>query len=363
MKAVVLIVENRTAYRERLLSGLQQGAHDYECVAVSGIQEANDLDEGRFNRLGLILAADCFASGLAGIFPGVLCLELTDKAPDEISTNISGANSEKIKSDSADKMHLYLPGTEQGSKTYLSRQSSVSYIKDLISQVLTRPLTARTKEVGEEEKQVFNHNGLESVSNHGNYSLGCLLFFSRSERVKASEIILRSGRRKAHDMLYLPLMPLYDIAYPFRTGSRQTLGDLLLTIKDGRIPDHEKLGSYLYLHRDGYYTFPCPNRADDLISTDRRSLRELIVLLRKYLETRASAAHALIEVSGLTLEKHAMIAALCDYVVIETPTKTTDAALIAQQELAIFLSKLPSSCEIYESSQIKKLSEEAPWFY
>lgn len=363
MKAVVLIVENRTAYRERLLSALLQTAPDYECVAVSGLQEANDLDEGRFNRLGLILAADCFTSGLTGIFPGVLCLELTDKAPDEISTSIPAASSGKANSDPADKIHLYLPGPEQGSKYYLSRQSSVSYIKDVISRLLTRPLTARTKEVREEEKESFNNKELENVSTHGDYSLGCLLFFSRSERVKASEVILRSGRRKSHDMIYLPLMPLYDIAYPFRTGSRQTLGDLLLMIKDGRIPGHEDLGSYLYLHSDGYYTFPCPNRADDLISTDKRSLRELIVLLRKYLETRVTAAHALIEVSGLTLEKHAMIAALCDYVVIETTTKTTDAALIAQQELAIFLSKLPSSCEIYESSQIKKLSEEAPWFY
>ncbi|NLC89301.1 MAG: hypothetical protein GX681_04480 [Clostridiaceae bacterium] len=363
MKAVVLIVENRPAYRLRLLSGLQQSASDYDCIAVSDIQELNDLDEDKFNRVALILTAEFFSPHLAGIFPGVLRLELTDKAPDEFSTEILEEISGRFSKDSADKIHLYLPELMEQGRCCLSRQSSVACIKDIIAGVLTRPLAARKNENTEAGIELRKPKEVETVSSQTDCSLGCLFFFSRSERIKASACLLTSGKRKAHDMIYLPLMPLYDMAYPFRTGSRQTLGDLLLTIKNGRIPDHEELGSYLYLHDDGYYTFPCPNRADDLICADTRSLRELIVMLKKYLGTRAAPAHSLIEAAGLTLEKHAMLAALCDYVVIETPAKTTDAALMAQQELAIFLSKLPSSCEIYESSQIAKLSEEAPWFY
>ncbi|NLV99526.1 MAG: hypothetical protein GX034_07000 [Clostridiaceae bacterium] len=363
MKAVVLIVENRTAYRLRLLSGLQQPAPDYDCIAVSSIQELENLDADSFNRVALILTAEFFSSHLAGIFPGILRLELTDKAPDEFSTENPEEITEKLRKNSADRIHLYLPELIEGGKSYLSRQSSVSSIKEIISGFLTKPLAAGKTEKAEAGKGLANNIEPETASAHADYSLGCLFFFSRRERIKASVSILKSGKRKAHDMIYLPLMPLYDMAYPFRTGSRQTLGDLLLTIKNGRLPEHEEVGNYLYLHNDGYYTFPCPNRADDLICADQRSLRELILLLRKYLETRTAPAHALLEPSGLTLEKHAMLAALCDYVVIETPTKTTDAALMAQQELAIFLSKLPSSCEIYESSHISKLSEEAPWFY
>ncbi len=363
MKAVILIVENRIAYRDRLLSGLQHSESNYECLAVSDIQQVNNLKKDTFNRITLILTAELFSTRLASIFPGVLRLELTDKIPDECSTNILGELSDKLRKDSAEKLHLHLPEITKQGHCYLSRQSPVSFIRELISVVLTKPLAANSDHPREIKSEKITKTAIKKKTSQDSYSLGCLLFFTRSERIKACTSILKSGKRKAHDMIYLPLMPLYDMAFPFRTGSRQTLGDLLLKLKSGRIPKHEDLGNYLYLHNDGYYTFSCPGRADDLICADSRSLRELIILLRKYLETRAAPTHSLIEVSGLTLERHAMVAALCDYVVIETPNKTTDAALMAQQELAVFLSKLPSSCEIYENSRIAKLSEEAPWFY
>lgn len=363
MKAVILIVENRTAYRERLLTGLQQSGTDYECVAASDIQQVNDLDEDTFNRVALILAAEFFSARLASIFPGTLRLVLTDKLPDKCSKDVLGGISDELQVNSAEKLHLYIPEIIGQGQCYLSRQSSVTYIREILSVVLTKPLAASTEDEMEIQSEITISTKTEKNSSQGAYSLGSLLFFTRNERVKACTSILKSGKKKAHDMIYLPLMPLYDMAFPFRTGSRQTIGDLLLTLKSGRIPGHEDLGNYLYLHNDGYYTFPCPGRADDLICADNRSLRELIILLRKYLETRAAPTHSLIEISGLTLERHAMISALCDYVVIETPDTTTDAALMAQQELALFLSKLPSSCEIYESNHITKLSEEAPWFY
>ncbi|MDD2426958.1 MAG: hypothetical protein PHR78_00410 [Eubacteriales bacterium] len=346
MKAVILIVENRTAYRERLMAGLQQSG-DYEVVAAANIREVNKLDEDKFNRVALILTSEFFSDPLASIFPGTLRLEFTDKPQD----------------DSAKKLHLYVPEIVRQGQFYLSRHSSITYIREIIASILIQPLAARKEEKAEFSAQISDQSESETFTTQADHSLGSLLFFSRDERIKASTTILRSGKKKAHDMIYLPLMPLYDMAFSFRSGGSQTLGDLLLMLKSGRAPEHEDLGSYLYLHNDGYYTFTCPNRADDLICADKRSLRELIVLLRKYLETRAAPTHSLIEISGLTLEKHAMIAALCDYVVIETPTKTTSAALIAQQELALFLSKLPGSCEIYESQHVATLHEEAPWFY
>ncbi len=363
MKAILLIVDNRKAYRERLLAALELREPDYECLALNDIQQVDDLSQDKFNRVALILSADYFSSDLNKIFPETLRLELSDKAPNQYSAELPIATPDGPQGLSAEQIHLQTPRILQDGHGVLSRQAPVSYICQVISALMIRPLAANSEARTDKKSERGispNHETNEQQSGH--HLLGCLLYFSRTERSKAVTTILNCGKKKAYDMIYLPLMPLYDMDFPFRTGSKDSLGSLLLTLKSGRMPAHDELGNYLYLHNDGYYTFLCPERADDLICADNRSLRELTLLLKQFLETRVAPTHSLLDVSGMSLERHAMLAALCDYVVIETPSKKTDAALIAQQELAIFLSKLPTSCAIYESTHIEKIKGEAAWF-
>lgn len=363
MKAILLIVDNRKAYRERLLAALELRESNYECLALNDIRQVDDLSQDKFNRVALILSADYFSSDLSKIFPETLRLELSDKAPDQYSADLLKTMPDRAQGLSAEQIHLQTPQILQDGHGLLSRQAQAGYICQIISALMTRPLAADNETRADEKNERDTSPNYETNEQQsGHHSLGCLLYFSRAERSRAITTILNSGKKKAYDMIYLPIMPLYDMTFPFRTGSKDSLGSLLLTLKSGRTPTHDELGNYLYLHNDGYYTFLCPERADDLICADNRSLRELLLLLKQFLETRAAPTHSLLDVSGMSLERHAMLAALCDYAVIETPSRKSDAALMAQQELAIFLSKLPTSCAIYEDTHIEKLKGGAAWF-
>ena len=60
MKAILLIVDNRKAYRKRLLAALELREPNYECLALNDIQQVDDLSQDKFNRVALILSADYF---------------------------------------------------------------------------------------------------------------------------------------------------------------------------------------------------------------------------------------------------------------------------------------------------------------
>ena len=72
MKAILLIIDNREAYRKRLLAALVLREPNYECLALNDILQVEGLSQDKFNRVALILSADYFSSDLSKILVIIL---------------------------------------------------------------------------------------------------------------------------------------------------------------------------------------------------------------------------------------------------------------------------------------------------
>ncbi len=178
--------------------------------------------------------------------------------------------------------------------------------------------------------------------------LGCHLSFSPDKGEFITRRIIKQEMEKGRQVVYLPVKPLYLLADSFRRGPGQTAGDLLCLIAAGDLPDSRDLGYWLYLHESGYLTFRLPERADDLITCDTNTLKQLVHLCGSYARTCKEDTMVWLDTAGLFLDKLQAIALLCDHIYIDIPPGDSSAALMARRELGIFLAALPQSCAILE---------------
>lgn len=174
------------------------------------------------------------------------------------------------------------------------------------------------------------------------------LTFSPSVRRAIARRVVDDVRERGDDLLYLPLMPLYMMSTEFTDPVDGHLGHFLLQLSERPTTDSDELGSYLYMHDEGFYTFHLPPRADDLIQIPPPLLRELIARVRTYVETRAIPTRAYIDMDGMELERRTAVAVLCDLVMVETPCGPHAAERAARHELTLMLNRLPLSCRIRE---------------
>ena len=173
MKAILLIVDNREAYRKRLLAALELREPNYECLALNDILQVEGLSQDKFNRVALILSADYFSSDLSKIFPETLRLELSDTAPDQYSANLTKAMPDRPRSLSAEQIHLQTPRILQDGHGSLSRQAPVAYICQVISVLMTRPLAADNEtRADEKSERDTRRNCKTNEQQSGDQSLG-----------------------------------------------------------------------------------------------------------------------------------------------------------------------------------------------
>lgn len=178
---------------------------------------------------------------------------------------------------------------------------------------------------------------------------GTLLAFSESFAERACRFVMHRAIVEGITLLYVPIMPLYRMTEPFQHGPGRTLGDLIDRVNAHDSPQDSQLGRWLYWHENGYYTFRLPERADDLISCTRETLRQLFQVIRSYARSRDEKMIVWIDSRGLPLKKRQAIASFCDFIYVETPDEVeSSASAIARRELSLFLAELPAECNILE---------------
>ena len=160
-------------------------------------------------------------------------------------------------------------------------------------------------------------------------------------RIRLAELV-RQGRQ----VVYLPLMPTYEMDIIRGCSEGLTLSDLLLHVL-GDTVKADDLGCYWQPHSDGYLCFRPPERADDLVTCSPDVLRQLVLLLKNKLAGDPTGQMiALIHCSGLPLASVAAVAVLCDVCEVDLPQGTRFTAVSAQVEAGRLLSLLPSTCQV-----------------
>jgi hypothetical protein len=146
-------------------------------------------------------------------------------------------------------------------------------------------------------------------------------------------------------VIYLPLMPTYQMCCLASPGHGPSLSDLLLHLL-GKNIQVEQLGHYLQPHPDGYLQFRPPDRSDDLVTCPADILRQLVVLLRDYIGKQPGETSALIDCAGLPMAAISSISVLCDSCEILMPERDGYAAVAARREISQLLADLPLGCKI-----------------
>lgn len=153
--------------------------------------------------------------------------------------------------------------------------------------------------------------------------------------------LLKSGQT----VIYLPLMPTYQMSCLSSAGHGSSLSDLLLQLLANNV-ETSQLGHYLQPHPDGYLQFRPPDRSDDLITCSSTVLRQLIVLLRGYLSQNPERITVLVDCASLPLSSLTAVAVLCDICEIHLPERDCFATEAARREIGYLLAELPSGCKI-----------------
>jgi hypothetical protein len=158
-----------------------------------------------------------------------------------------------------------------------------------------------------------------------------------------------SGRR----VVYLPIMPTYQMACLSAPGQGPSLSDLMLRIFS-RVAEPGEIGQYLQPTPDGFFQFRPPDRSDDLVVCSPDLLRDLVLLLRRWMT--ASPCTILIDCAGIALASVSCLAVLCDSCEFCLPEKDDFASVSARREISYLLGLLPASCMVRECAPGKFLS-------
>ncbi len=157
---------------------------------------------------------------------------------------------------------------------------------------------------------------------------------------------------QGHKVIYLPLMPTYQMVNIQSNGSGLGLSDLLVRLLDPDFPCSE-IGHFLQPHPDGYLQIRPPDRSDDLVGIEKPLARRLISGIRQFAQLDADQTKVLIDCAGLPIETTKAIAVLCDICEIILPVAAnTFAANAAKRESSDLLAELPSTCQILYSDEL-----------
>jgi hypothetical protein len=146
-------------------------------------------------------------------------------------------------------------------------------------------------------------------------------------------------------VIYLPLMPTYQMSCTIKPDNGFTLSHLLLQLT-GNDMDAQALGLYLQPNPDGYLQFRPPDRSDDLVTCSSETIRQMMMIIRKYTEKVFSSCAVLIECAGLPFSTLRAVAVLCDSCQILLPDRDCFATLAARQEASLLMADLPTGCLI-----------------
>lgn len=160
-----------------------------------------------------------------------------------------------------------------------------------------------------------------------------------------SKCRLRQMLDRYQTVLYLPLMPTYQMQLVRSPGQGSNLSDLMLHLMSGDITS-EQIGHYLQPHPDGFLQFRPPDRSDDLIAGGPDILRQLVVFVRNHIANSAGRIAALIDCAALPFASLSAVAVLCDCCEIILPEGDSFAAAAARGEAARLLAELPSGTRI-----------------
>jgi len=160
-----------------------------------------------------------------------------------------------------------------------------------------------------------------------------------------SRKILKNLAQTYERVVYLPLMPTYQMSCIVKPDNGFTLSHLLLRLIGNDVDAHE-LGVYLQPNAEGYLQFRPPDRSDDLVTCCPETLRQLILLTRKYVEQVINSCAILIECAGLPFSTLRAVAVLCDSCQILLPDRDCFATLSAKQEASRLMADLPAGCRI-----------------
>ena len=222
----------------------------------------------------------------------------------------------------------YNPGyTCEQRQQHLFRIGSVDLLVEDIRQWLSRQ----------------KESGSASVSDSGLHFLFCAEpagYRHDISRGRLSQLV-KSG----HSVIYLPLMPTYQMSCLSNPSHGSSLSDLLLNLLANNV-EALQLGHYLQPHPDGYLQFRPPDRSDDLLTCSAAVLRQLIVLLRSYLNQSTEKITILVDCASLPLASLSTVAVLCDVCEIHLPERDCFATEAARREIGYLLAELPPGCKI-----------------
>jgi hypothetical protein len=174
---------------------------------------------------------------------------------------------------------------------------------------------------------------------------------SRGYKPEISRLRLRNMVIMGRKVIYLPIMPTYQMYCLSEPGAGPTLSDLLLQLL-GRVGLANPLGCFLSPHPDGYLQFRPPDRSDDLVLCSPDLLRQLVTLLRQQIVSAGDPYTVLIDCAGIPLASVACLAVLCDLCEIAVPDQDGFAADAARREAGYLLAVLPPSCRIRQNAAL-----------
>ena len=156
--------------------------------------------------------------------------------------------------------------------------------------------------------------------------------------------MIASGKR----VVYLPLMPTYQMVCLSQPGHGLSLSDLLMHLL-GKSMTVGQLGQYWQPGPEGCLQFRPPDRSDDLVVCSPDLLRSLLVLLQDRLRQDPEPGEVLVDCAGLPLSSVAAIAVLCASVAVLMPERDCYATTAARREISQMMANLPASCQVMEN--------------
>ncbi len=160
--------------------------------------------------------------------------------------------------------------------------------------------------------------------------------------------LLQSGVQ----VLYLPLMPTYNMTLLAPPGHGANLSTLLLRLANDDEVNVQDLGHCLQPHPDGFLQFRPPERSDDLLLCQADVLRRLVSLLRERVLLSDEPTVALVDCRALTLQVVCNLAVLCNFLAVRLPEGNSFAAQAGRREVAMLLARLAPTCRIEEIPSI-----------
>ena len=233
-------------------------------------------------------------------------------------------------------MQDFVPGQTGDRPTvaapFYSRFEPVSHLIRLLDQLLLPDTSPKKHPQTEPEQQLSCIHLAFSLCAEG----------GRDFYQKRLACLLEAGRQ----LVYLPLMPTYEMDQVHLASQGPNLSDLLLDLLGDSLAGQD-LGTYWQPHPDGYLQFRPPQRSDDLLTCGTDVLRKLLLAIRDKLSADPAARQVVfIACSGLPLASVAAVAVLCDVLDIELPQAGGFAATAAQVEAGRLLALLPAGCQV-----------------